>query len=546
MSGNPEKSSRLVEVFQPGVDWVVEDVNESLVEGKVDGKHVLGRVKGQFFAPNGTSRNGRFYPRSLWEKVIRNVDVKNRLTERTMFGTIGHDDTPVTEEQLRNGEVSHIVTNLHIDENGIGLGEAIILDTPSGRNLNTYLRAGSRLSTSSRASGRFAKEPNREGVPIVDEDSYLFETFDFVIEPGFLEARPDLVESLNKPTEVFPMSEANDPIVRDAMKELSESRRLLQEQVMTAQSENGSLKARVEVAESRLKTLESKQEIIAVSEKLGITAEDASRLPRIMEDLQIKDFSGVIRFMEGLSKQDLEVLKDGNISERLNTLKAFQENVAPTPEEANLLAEKATNWITQYRRFGRPNEVAKRIQEGREMSRFFKKHGSPERIEELLTKSAVSLEKFNALGSYKELSEVLEISYKLLSDYKKLGTPRAIREALTKSENALVTVQKLGGLGKIVEALKKYNRLVAKNREDRVSRVSEGLSTEFGVPVDVVRGIVERLGAEDAKKTLAAVSNRRRVNESVGDKPAEGTRTRRVSEGFVGSVFADANRSLNS
>ena len=67
-----------------------------------------------------------------------------------------------------------------------------------GRNLLTALRAGIQLFVSSRATGDYCGK-NDEGNDIMDAKTYALERFDFVQDPGFLEAHPTLVsESLNK------------------------------------------------------------------------------------------------------------------------------------------------------------------------------------------------------------------------------------------------------------------------------------------------------------------------------------------------------------
>jgi hypothetical protein len=201
-------------------------MSESNTSSIVDGKYIIGRVVGQFFVPGGTSRNGRFYPESLWEKVLKSSEVQERLSERKMFGTIGHDEEPVSESQLRNGEVSHIISKLWIDvdDSGkkLGMGEALILGTQSGINLNIYLRSGVGLNTSSRASGRFLEGKENNGVPVVDEDSYIFETFDFVQDPGFLAAKPELVENFNQSNKE--QLNMNEDIISTSLKAIMESR----------------------------------------------------------------------------------------------------------------------------------------------------------------------------------------------------------------------------------------------------------------------------------------------------------------------------------
>jgi len=158
----------------------------------VDGKYVIGKIKGTFFVPNGKSRNERFYPSELWERVLSNESVLERIRDRRMFGTISHNQE-IDDDAFLQGKFSHIVIKL---DPKTGIGEALILNTPAGNILNTVVRAGSKIFVSSRARGDFAG--THKGLPRVNPDTYCLETFDIVLSPGFKEASPSLQESLNK------------------------------------------------------------------------------------------------------------------------------------------------------------------------------------------------------------------------------------------------------------------------------------------------------------------------------------------------------------
>ena len=176
----------LVDIFEPDISFEVEESNGG-------NRSIIGKVRGQFFVPDGYSRNKRYYPRELWEKVLNDEELKEKLKNRRMIGTIGHS-SPINDETIAEGKISHVVTKLWIDENGRGMGEAEILNTPAGRILKTLLEAGVRLYVSSRAYGSYkGKDPKGE-YPSLDPDSYILETFDFVYDPGFLQAKPELVE----------------------------------------------------------------------------------------------------------------------------------------------------------------------------------------------------------------------------------------------------------------------------------------------------------------------------------------------------------------
>jgi hypothetical protein len=182
-------TSKVQGIFSPTINYEVLEAS-----GEVDGKAVLAKVRGEFFFPDGTSRNNRHYPKPVWEKTLADENVRERLMNKRMFGTISHDQA-LDDQALLDGKVSHIVTALRI-ENGKGMGEAIIINTPAGRILDTVMRAGAKMFVSSRASGGY--NGTKDGVPIVDAETYNLETFDFVMEPGFLKANPKIVEALSK------------------------------------------------------------------------------------------------------------------------------------------------------------------------------------------------------------------------------------------------------------------------------------------------------------------------------------------------------------
>lgn len=216
----------------------------------VDGKAIIGIVEGQFFVPEGKSRNERFYPKSLWETVLNSKDVKDRLKGLKMFGMIGHEDKAITEEDLSSGKVSHIVADLWIDEQNRGMGKAYILNTDAGKNLYIYLKAGAMLKTSSRARGKFSEE-KRDGLPVVDSNGFFLETFDFVINPGFEETSANLMEYLKNNKNVGESMELNE-----VLKNIKEERDNLQLQMRSTLNEVANLKIENDRLKSSKENLE--------------------------------------------------------------------------------------------------------------------------------------------------------------------------------------------------------------------------------------------------------------------------------------------------
>lgn len=173
---------------------------------------ILGVLEGRHFVPGGFSRNGRYYPEDeefgyLWTEQLKNPDLQEKIKNRTLFGTIGHD-LDITEKEVREGKVSHFTTNHEIRKTNDpkmpyeGYAESYILNTPVGQCLKTYYEAGCNFYTSTRADGDYIKgktKKNLEGeeVPILNPKSFKYERNDFILNPGFLEANPKLKESLS-------------------------------------------------------------------------------------------------------------------------------------------------------------------------------------------------------------------------------------------------------------------------------------------------------------------------------------------------------------
>ena len=363
---------RLIDIFEPEISFTIEEAT-----GEVDGKHVLAKVRGPFFVPEGISRNKRYYSRSLWEKAIEKV--KPKLKNRTLFGTIGHEQE-LTDTALLEGKVSHIVTDLYIDSQGRGIGEALILNTPAGRVLNTLLRAGSKLYVSSRAEGRYSGTKN--GVSVVDEDSYELKGFDFVIDPGFFEAQPTLVESLEKDLNYcFPgLCKKQSEEEKEEEGGASMDTALLEAKV----KENLKLQEDLEKALGEVEELKKKVSVLeAKNEELAKKAEEKDKLEERMKELE----------------------------EKLNAYAPIG-----TPEEIDEALTKAKEVLEAYRDLGTPEEIEEAFDKVESLIRRYSELGTPEEIDEALTKAKEVLEAYSELGTPEEIEEVFDRVEALVSE----------------------------------------------------------------------------------------------------------------------------------
>ena len=170
----------------------VTEIQESSIPTEHHYK-ILGTCRGNFQPINVPSRNRRIYESDHWAVQLAKPEVQNRLSSRGMWGTLGHFDRKISDEDIREGRVSHIITKLEIQEDKQGnpflYGELEILDTPAGRILEAMYKGGASLFVSSRGAGKLIPIIGEE-MKKVDKNSFYFEGFDIVRAPGFLAAKP--------------------------------------------------------------------------------------------------------------------------------------------------------------------------------------------------------------------------------------------------------------------------------------------------------------------------------------------------------------------
>ncbi len=150
------------------ISYSKEMINESRELN--DGKIIL---RGPIQKANTLNQNGRIYPRAILEREIMNY--QKLIQENRAMGECDHPDSSVVE--LKN--VSHVVKEAHIDGD-IVYGAIEILDTPSGKIIQSLIESGVTLGISSRGVGSTKKQGNSQ---IVQEDFQLI-CFDMVSEPS--------------------------------------------------------------------------------------------------------------------------------------------------------------------------------------------------------------------------------------------------------------------------------------------------------------------------------------------------------------------------
>tara|TARA_R110002074_G_scaffold86156_1_gene190366 strand:- start:935 stop:1558 length:624 start_codon:yes stop_codon:yes gene_type:complete len=132
--------------------------------------------------------NGRRYPKDILEREIENY--AKLVKERRALGELDHPDDSVIN--LKNA--SHMVIDVWWDGPAV-MGKVKVLNTPSGKILQSLVKDGCKLGISSRGLGSVRES---KGQTIVEADFQLI-CFDFVSEPSTPDAYMFLQESKNSP-----------------------------------------------------------------------------------------------------------------------------------------------------------------------------------------------------------------------------------------------------------------------------------------------------------------------------------------------------------
>ena len=143
--------------------------------------NVLKRIQG-VLSDFKSNRNGRIYPRELWENVLNSDYVKEMIESHGLVGELDHPEERL-EISLQN--VSHVINDMWIEGDQV-LGTIDILPTPSGKIVSELIDYGTDIGISSRGAGSVG--PNN----VVDSD-YQFVTFDFVARPSCEAARLNMI-----------------------------------------------------------------------------------------------------------------------------------------------------------------------------------------------------------------------------------------------------------------------------------------------------------------------------------------------------------------
>ena len=154
-------------------EWTPITCSKDMIKesrSRYDGKIML---SGIIQRANTLNQNGRVYPKTILEREIMNY--QKLIRENRALGECDHPDSSVIE--LKNA--SHIVREAYMKGDDV-YGRIEILDTPSGKIIQSLIESGVTLGISSRGVGSTVA---KGGNQVVQDDFQLI-CFDMVSEPS--------------------------------------------------------------------------------------------------------------------------------------------------------------------------------------------------------------------------------------------------------------------------------------------------------------------------------------------------------------------------
>ena len=165
------KKMVLTEYYELCDGGVCRDLlNEEEKTQITSGKMIL---TGKLQAADQKNGNGRVYPEKVLKREVKNYE--KLVRERRALGELDHPEDSVVN--LKNA--SHMVRRIWWEGSDV-MGTVEVLNTPSGKILQSLVESGVKLGISSRGLGSTSEQA---GKTMVQEDFQLV-CFDFVSEPS--------------------------------------------------------------------------------------------------------------------------------------------------------------------------------------------------------------------------------------------------------------------------------------------------------------------------------------------------------------------------
>ena len=497
----------------------------------------LGHLAGAGGDLKNPTRNGRLYESQLWRNVMNSEDYKEGMSTLTLFG---ENDHPTERVDTSLKEVSVVLTNMEIREDeGILWTEFDILDTPQGQILKSLSDYGCKIGVSSRGLG---DEIEKNGVTVIDPETYSFYGFDMVVQPAVKAARPERVENVAraKVTSVFQkaIEDATSKQELNNLKRLAESvnvpnldsiKESIENKLSNSSNDGNNISEQLENDLGKLasENEDLKTQVENLKKANNISAKRSKHLTETFES-EVKEARRTLRRMEvkneRLERVNQELTED--LNQKDSQLAKYEQLMRIEERKAERFSDDLQRQLEEAN-----EEIRNLRKQLREQSRELDaKNNQVERLTESLRDSKGRISELESEISDKteEIDSLYEENNALNSDLKSISSKTMVTENKVHEVSSRLTEQE----SHLTETINKY--LDAKCMSERVSKklVLNNLPENYTISdIDMV---VEKISDEQRRlnmmpMTLEPISVK--LENISGDVDPEYQQTMKLLEG---------------